>query len=73
MQINKGTINTTINNSNTINNTITTNKNNNTIISIYNNYNLSKNVNGNKYGFIHKKVNHDIKFIQIISFNIVII
>ena len=57
MQINKGTINTTINNSNTINNTITTNKNNNTIISIYNNYNLSKNVNGNKYGFIHKKVN----------------
>ena len=57
MQINKGTINTTINNNHTINNTITTNKNNNTIISIYNNYNLIKNVNGNKYGFIHKKVN----------------
>ena len=57
MKINKGTINSTINNNNTINNTITTNQNNNTIISIYNNYNLSKNLNGNKYGFIHKKVN----------------
>ena len=57
IKINKGTINTTINNNNTINNTINSNKNNNTIISIYNNYNLSKNVNGNKYGFIHKKIN----------------
>ena len=57
MQINKGTINTTINNNTIINNTINSNKNNNTIISIYNNYNLGKNINGNKYGFIHKKFN----------------
>ena len=53
-QITNGTINTTINNSNTINNTINANNNNNTIISIYNNYNLNK--KGNKYGFIHKKI-----------------
>jgi hypothetical protein len=63
-QITNGTINTTINNSNTINNTINTinntiksNNNNNTIISIYNNYNLNK--KGNKYGFIHKKIDNN--------------
>ena len=56
-QMINGTINTTINNSNTINNTINTNNNNNTIISIYNNYNLSK--KGNKYGFIHKKIDNN--------------
>ena len=48
---------TTINNSNTINNTINTNNNNNTIVSIYNNYNLNK--KGNKYGYIHKKIDNN--------------
>ena len=56
-QMTNGTINTTINNSNTINNTINTNNNSNTIISIYNNYNLNK--KGNKYGFIHKKIDNN--------------
>ena len=56
-QMTNGTINTTINNSNTINNTINTNNNNNTIVSIYNNYNLNK--KGNKYGFIHKKIDNN--------------
>ena len=56
-QMTNGTINTTINNSNTINNSINTNNNNNTIFSIYNNYNLNK--KGNKYGFIHKKIDNN--------------